>query len=828
MHLRDRRRDPGRHRSLKVHASRRGRCAALILAVAFALVLSTPMMAAAQGRLWAQAGEETPSGVASPTGTPSRSGAEGDLEVPAAPAHGLTSDRGVGQAGTPLARKVVIVVLSGLTWDDLELPQARTLRGIMESGWMANINVATLGKDRTVARALVSLGSGSRADAGPITALGYGAKDKVEEGLASDAYVRHSGRLPLESAVLHLGVAELAHANVGTPYPVRPGLMGSLVQALGFRTAIIGNADESLKAEPDSVHREAVALAMDELGRVDHGAVGKSNVMPDREMAFGLRSNVPFLLYGYRSLPEQVGLVVIDMGDMLRASRYGAKAAPSARRFLRGRALSRASGFVDRLTKLVSDEAAIVIVSPTAADGGPESLTPTPFSLIVPRALSGYATSASTKRPGWVSGSDLVRTVGTVLIGSDRAAAEVPGRPVVRAGGPTQPSIPWLAAAARRVVASAEGRVAVLWMMLVAEILGVAVAVSLLSAKRWDEGAFRLTEALLLGVVTLPLGGVLVGWLWQMLGSRPVAEGLVTPVGFGVLVAAFAAAVASALSLTRLRPSRQLLGVLGVTAIALAADQLMGSPAAFQGLFSYSLVDGSRYYGIGNEGWAVLFTCIVIACALVLEGDHGRWRSWGWAAAAVLLGVAFVVGSPILGANIGGFVAVGAGAATAWLGWLGKRPRAGWVLLAVGAVALGITLMVGLDLVRPAATGTHFSTAVREVTEGGSAGLAAIVSRKLALNLAIFVRVPATLLLFVALGLWIVVRRRPSGQLAGFLSDRPRLATALTALTVAGLVGMVTNDTGVSIPVVMLGIALPAVAMLMLADARWRREALEL
>jgi hypothetical protein len=732
-------------------------------------------------------------------------------------------------AYVPSARhsRVVIVLLGGTTWADLRLPQAASLRRVMMSGWLANLDCATAGDERTIARALVSMGAAARADAGPEAGLAYVASDQFENGNAAEAYVRRTGHLPGDAEVLHLGIASIDRVNAADPSQIRPGLLGTVVESLGLKTAVLGSADTGAGPVSGSRHREAAALAMDQYGRVDYGAPAESEIVPAPEMAYGVRSNASEMLMRYSLLPDDTGLVVIDFGDTIRAARYASQAQPAAQRFLRARAMDSAGDFVTRLAQLSSGRDSIIIMSPEARDGGPGPAPMTPFSILVPGTMPGYATSGTTHRAGMVTGIDIVRTVRERLTGSDDPKPDIPGRPITRAAGDEQVVLGGLAAESRRAVAVDGIRVSVVIGWALVATVSSLIALGLVLAVPTRENSFRLAEALLLFAVALPLSAFVAGWVSTLSGAGRLGMQLLSPPSYVVVVVAPAVALAAALALTRISISRQFAVVLAATVGVLAVDQLVGAPASVDTIFGYSPIAGGRYYGMGNDAWAIAFACVALVLGIWLDWTPRSWLGRRAIVASAFGALALVVGLPVLGANLGGFVSVLAGLLAMWVTLSQKRYRA-WVLpAAVGAILAAAGLLVGLDGLRAPSAGTHYAGMARMLADGNLSSLSVIVSRKIALNLAVFNSTPFSWLLLPAVALFLIDAHRARGLLSGFLAQRPGLSAALTAILAAGGTALFIEDTRIAIPAHMLGIAGPVVLGLMLAAARWRLTTLQ-
>ena len=98
------------------------------------------------------------------------------------------------------------------------------------------------------------------------------------------------------------------------------------------------------------------------------------------------------------------------------------------------------------------------------------------------------------------------------------------------------------------------------------------------------------------------------------------------------------------------------MGLLGATVITLVLDQLAGGPLSVGSYLSYAPVEGVRFFGIGNEGAALLFGSWVMLVAFYLTRRpfsklSQRLRRWLYPVASLV--ICTVIAAPWWGANFG-------------------------------------------------------------------------------------------------------------------------------------------------------------------------------
>jgi hypothetical protein len=304
--------------------------------------------------------------------------------------------------------------------------------------------------------------------------------------------------------------------------------------------------------------------------------------------------------------------------------------------------------------------------------------------------------------------------------------------------------------------------------------LGITLILALLADRRGARAAMRL-------------GSLAVMWLLSVLlitaalhPGRGLELGLIAALSFGLaaLTDRFVA-----------WPRGPMVPCL-VTILFYIVDLARGSDLIIRSLLGPNPRFGSRYYGIGNELESSLPVLLFIGLAALLYGrTRSRAGAAAFAGAGLVLGAA--VGSGRLGADVGGVITIGGGAAVATVlmlpGALTKRRVA--IACAVPVAAIGALAL--LDL----ATGGngHFTRTVLHAH--GKDALEDIIVRRyeLAFNALKRGLMPfATAIAALTIAYGIKYRARIYAPLA----DSDGWRAALAGSVAAGIVGSLSNDSG--------------------------------
>ena len=419
--------------------------------------------------------------------------------------------------------------------------------------------------------------------------------------------------------------------------------------------------------------------------------------------------------------------------------------------------------------------------------------------------LPGFVTSASTRREGIVTLTDLTRELVDVGRGSAASVATIDGSPL--AVYPSDLSVAAIDQQNREVAALSDASVTgYLFLAAGGTLLALLALV----------GAFRRRWILPEGVLTL--GSVLLAAM-MLTGAVPWARASSPGLAVGLTVWA----VAGVLTLLAVAVSRRtslpppVAGAL-ISVVAFIVDAALGGPMEPGSLLNSRPVYGLRWYGFGNVTFAAY-----AGAALVLAGwvahrflMRDRRRAAVLAVAAIGFGVVVCEGWPSMGSDFGGVI--GLVPAVLWLCLTLSGVRITWLrLLLVGVAAVVAVTAISLaDWARGPDRRSHLGNFVQRVIDGDALD---VVSRKAVASYETIASPLGVGSILVGVALWVVMFRWAVPRLApGFTTLR---ATLVSILLVA-VVGTLVNDGGIGVWQPATAVAATAVGCLWAAQLRTR------
>ncbi|MCE5323430.1 hypothetical protein LLG46_08985 [bacterium] len=707
--------------------------------------------------------------------------------------------------------RVVLVVAGGISIRDIADPAFPHLWDLMHSGSAALMNVRTGRASKDIdpvdkpgmEPGCVSLGAGTLAVAGAETRRAAGVDCLINGVRAGSIYKSRTALDYGDARIVHTEIGKILRANEEASYRAHPGVIGSALHEAGIKTAVIGNSDI-----PGQMHHEAVAIAMDKNGIVDLGNIDlPSLALVDSDSPYGIRTDQAALMSEFDQAANRCRFIVIDVGDTSRADIYADSCTNEQAAMLRRQSVHHLDDFISKLTaKLDFNKDVLIVLSPNSrsfSDIDEEKLAP----VIVkgPGFGVGTLTSPSTRRPGLITISDVAPTIISLL----RVEPEQPmgGRPFkfVKQNNNISKLLQLNLDAAKQDqrqpamrVGSIVQSVAVILVTL-AVVLGVSRPVKKLAA--WVA---LVPLAIPIAMLYLPLvysGGLVGTIIWLIV---------------------ITAAIVLVCSMLFRNPVRAMGWLCGIVVVSLMVDLVRGAPLIKSSVAGYGMIEGARYYGIGNELMGTMLGSSIIGMGIVLAAWNAQaWKKW-MAAIIVYVLVLVFIGAPNLGVNLGGALAAALALCATLLARRGKWP--GWrtFVVALLVVFIAFGALFGPDLLRGGASQSHVGRALS--ASGSGSDILWIAERKMALNFmllatSVWSRLLALSLIGYLLALWQVSRKA--------LEIFPRDEKAAMVGTFIGICGAFAfNDSGVLAAATCAVVLwmLPAVRLLSLEQTKGPRD----
>lgn len=721
-------------------------------------------------------------------------------EMASAPGHTTPQRQRDESAGDA---RVLMVSVPRLTWERLEAVDTPDIDRFLQTAAIASTSTRTVGSRTSPGDAYLTIGAGARATSGGLDDVGAVMSDSeaTDDGSAAEIYERRFGVSP-DGKLLGLAFAQIQRRNDELLYGAKPGSLGGVLRDAGQQAGAIANADEDFGSLP---RRQAALAVLDDRGQAPLGDVRPDLLVADPMAPGGVRMDSKAVLAATdRALSADARLLLVEMSDLERAeqSRPVSTVAVGDQHY--DDALRSADElFGGLLERMDPDSDLVVLVAPTAPLEGEEL---TVFAIGGPGTETGWARSATTRRDGYVTLTDLAATVLDFLGVQPNEDIGDTAVTTTTDDAPWSQRVDAMVAANDRAVFrdDAVGPLTVSFIAVLVAML-VLVALGMALGRDWDP---QITYLVLL-VMAIPTATYLGGLL---------PYGPFTVFTYGLALLAIAGVIAAvALPLARWDREAAPVLVAGITVAVLAVDILTGGHLQIDTIFGYSPIVAGRFAGFGNQA----FSLISVSMLLVASGGWALWtRRSGvpkrWRLAVVLSGFALVmvlVGMPTLGSDVGGVLASVPAFTLCTLLLLGRPIRTRTVLTIAFATVAMLAVFATLDLLRPESSRTHLGRFAERVLDGGGA---LVLERKLDANISVLTSTVWTWVIPAALLFFVYLTWRPNSVLRQVNAAHATFrAFGISAITL-GLTAGALNDSGVSMPAMMLAVALPYTAILVL------------
>lgn len=267
--------------------------------------------------------------------------------------------------------------------------------------------------------------------------------------------------------------------------------------------------------------------------------------------------------------------------------------------------------------------------------------------------------------------------------------------------------------------------------------------------------------------------------------------------------------------------------VAAVTALVIVTDVLTGGHLQVSGVVGVQPLFAGRFYGFNNSAFALTLVATLFAATAAVHrlAVTGRRRLAGAVVGVVGILLTAADGAPSLGADLGGPPALVPAFAVTALLLAGTQVNWRRMVAVLATAGLVTAAFAFIDWLRPPGDRTHLGATVQMLLDGT---IWPVIDRKASATLiADSWLLTAALYTLLAVGFWFAYRRlrravtAPRGGRFGALTQgrtmtnlfkcAPTLLPALSGALTALAIGVLVNDSGLSILGVGLSIAVPLV-----------------
>lgn len=670
----------------------------------------------------------------------------------------------VAQASPRSQGQVILLIVDNVNYDDFQRYGGANLRKVLEQGALGLMNTNS-GGDYEDCGSYATLGAGNYAVCSP-----GGMYVKEQPKSASD------GAATVPGSLVNRDLDNLVAVNEPLNRSVKVGLLGELLNHHGLKTAVIGSESSSLAAA--ALVARAALITMNRQGRTDYGRVDGSLLQPDPKQPSGLSTDYEALWAAYQEVEAQANFIVIQTGDTHRLDKSEQVSKEEAKQ-AKALIFKNMDVFLGRVLESLDQDSLLMVAVPfPSREDIAAGKKLTPVVAYGPSVSGGVLSSATTKRDGLITNTDLAAEVAH-FFNLKPDLALIGHRLVYKR---YQEPLPQLEQIERQAVFNYRHRAQIIsaFVCLVVVLLvlyGVA-------ASSCPHNLVYLKPLLLAGMIlptvllVLPLFKP-----WNITAFAGIALLLTVGVGWAAI---FTQDTIKTVCISLL-----------LSAALIVGDTVAGNPLMKASILGYDPIVGARFYGIGNEYMGFLLGATLMGTAALLEKYRLDRQPARLVSMVILITVFLTLALPSLGTNVGGAMAAFFGFGTFLvLVFKGRITKKDLAWLGLGLVVFLFFLFMA-DGRRSPEKQSHigqFSSLMRQ--QGISAWLQ-VAKRKLMMNYRL-IKYSIWTRMLVAMAVVLTAVFRWPVRLIEPIQDRyAYLYYAVVAGMVSTVAALIFNDSGV-------------------------------
>lgn len=460
-------------------------------------------------------------------------------------------------------------------------------------------------------------------------------------------------------------------------------------------------------------------------------------------------------------------------------------------------------GFIRQLYEsLAPNDSLLITSSPALSKISTYTLPCYGMLIMVDGGDNGLICSSTVRRSGLITSSNVAAAIDTLLVEKQRNPANLSIYPFTNSYGALQRTtmLSRNDSVAGSIDESEQGFISVFIGLLAFTLLISAALISLdiRYKPHFLKHVLPLARILWIVMLAIPLATFV---MHVQLPSFTTAEISFDFFGFVVMEISFISIIIALV----FRWSYSLLFMLAATFSILVIDQLLGGPMTVTGYLSYSPLDATRYYGIGNEGASLVFASWIMFSGLILKHLPSSANTL-YRRAIFPLGSLFIImvcAAPWWGSNFGVLVWGIVGMLVAWA--MFNRMRVTWKhLLLAMVIAVVVTLCVFvLDTFLNGES--HLGISTKALTTDGWKVFATLFINVVRLSWNTITFSPFLSIVFVIIVAFLAfLRWGKPGAYQQFWNENPEFTGAYTALMVTAVLMLIIEDSGILMPALVL------------------------
>lgn len=689
-------------------------------------------------------------------------------------------------------KKAIMLIVDNIDYQDLVNYGQKNIKHLLKNGSLGLMNTNSGGAFIST-NAYATIGAGTYAVSSTVGTYAGGYNDLYYNEEINKVYKRNTGKEMEEENIVNIDILGLKLLNERLNRPVKIGLLGTLLNENGYKTAIIGSEATNL----DDIGISASLISMNGEGITNFGKVDSSLLTKDFMSPFGIKTDYDALFKAYEEVKDKADFIVIQTGDTYRLNQY---MSISEGRLQQTKAdiFKEIDVFLGRIIENNnSDDMLLLLVVPF-----PSSVDVANGNRLTPIIVSndsvskGILTSATTKRDGIITNTDLAAHVLTYfgiakpsLMTGHQMISKSVDEPLEHLRSLNEISV--FNYKTRSVVVKAY-----IGFIIVAMLLSF---IFMVYFKRYLEWIKPLLIAVLIVPTVLLLLPLFNPWNTVRFAISLIVTVMIFSLGlFYVFKDNLNIFIAACLLSTGI----------------ILADTYLNNSLMRVSILGYDPIIGARFYGIGNEYMGFLLGTTAIGTAALIDRYRDKARLLKIVSIVIYAIVLITLMLPTLGTNVGGTMAAFLGLGTAVLLHLKSKITKKDLLILACLLLIFLFALFVYDGMQPSETQSHIGQTSSLIKQNSLFVLFQIFARKLSTNYKLVKYSTWTLVLITTMVTLAILFRWPVGILKKIFRKHNHLYFGFISGITGTMAAFIFNDSGVvAAAMSMIPITIPLILM---------------